>query len=764
MNTNRLKLSVNIFCALTALILALFYQLLRKGFDDSLDNSIVNLLNVLGVSLFILLLADNLKRLAQSIDVNLKETWVTSDAFVTLCGFSIVVLSGFLLPFTGINVLPLFVAAGVIFGGLSLLEYIRQTKFRKFLVVSLIGLPFVVWLGGELVSDPLNPLFFEDLFIGQVDKDTVFHVLLSAMIQTYNIPSTGLNGIPFITYHIGSHWIFAQFSNLFKIHPITIYQMAIPIIIVPLYIKSLLLLVINIRKYFVSPESTYNFRSNILFWCIFFISQIGFLPYDLLGVTPLSHLTIIAPSYIVSLLLSYMAISICLAAWYEYDEEKIVKYKFGLLLFLIPTMIGIIAISKISIGFLMLGLLGYMIVRLALYNQYIVVLGYIIAASVFIAIYAVFFSSLFGVKMYSTSFDPFAFHFYQYIASMFHIKIRWLIYIVFPLAHYSMAILFIVLKLRSAGIISLNSLKENILQKSLLDVEAILFLLIVGSLPGLLFVMPPGTPIYFSDFQQHIAAILLIAYLPIFLSSDIVDRLFSLKSIFRGKMLRYFVSFIFLFIIASVFYNVTRALIYGAGKNIRNRGYMIMETKKDSNPIDSLFKAVKNVDVKNITSVISLLYSSAPQDALKQSKKYVLMQALQRLNKIPLSEKKKSLVFIPQNDLIYWNFLSAHPVYDRISAFLVGTVSGIGMIDGMPPVGSLPGGEKTLTGYPSYKLREISQTKEDCEIDNLCKKVREKGFSKLILINSTDGNIRVIDCKSERNGDNTQKSSVLHMN
>lgn len=753
MNDNQLKLSVNIFAALTAIILTAVYKLLRIGFDDSAGNSIVNLLNVLGVSLFILLVADNFNRLMRRINISVKKSWITSDAFVTLCGFSIVVFSGLILPFTGINILPLFVCFGVIFLGFSLFAYARQTKFRKFLVAALIGLPFIVWLGGMLFSDPLNPLFFENLFIAQVNKDTVFHVLMSAMNQTYNIPSTGLNGIPFVPYHIGSHWILAQLSSLLKIQPMTTYQMAIPIIIAPLYIQSFLLLGINIRKYFISHEEDLSSRSNLLFWILFFVSQIGFLPYPILGATTPGWQHIATASYVVSLLLSYLCISICLAAWHEYTKDKIISSKFGLLFFLLPAIIGIIAITKIAIGVLMYSLCGYVFFRLKLFKQISIILSFILTTVIVFTIYAVFFSGLFSPTFYSMTFAPF--DLYKKLSSA--LPLKWFTYLAFPLFHYSLAIIFIVLRFRKAGVNNIKAVKEKILQKSLIDVEVIIFLCVIGTLPGLILGLPQISAFWFSDFQVAISTILLLAYLPVFLPSGIFDRPFSFKSIFRGKMARCLVSLALFLTIISVFYNVTRAFIYGLGFNVRNRSYMIIETNKHVNPIDSLITSVKTMDITKAIRTISLLYSSAPQNALKQSNEYGLLQALLKLSKLPIAEKKKSLVFIPQKDSLYWDFLSRHPVYHRISAFVVGIVSGIGMIDGMPPAGSLKDW-RSMTGYASYKLRETLQTKEDCKIENLCKKVREKGFSKLILINSTSGSIRVVDCMSERNNDSTHMS------
>ncbi len=67
-------------------------------------------------------------------------------------------------------------------------------------------------------------LIMEKLWYGDVHQDTLFHAAISAMIKTYGVASTGLQGLVPVHYHILSHQGFAALSILSGVHVLEVYR------------------------------------------------------------------------------------------------------------------------------------------------------------------------------------------------------------------------------------------------------------------------------------------------------------------------------------------------------------------------------------------------------------------------------------------------------------------------------------------------------------------------------------------------------------
>jgi len=137
---------------------------------------------------------------------------------------------------------------------------------------------------------------------------------------------------------------------------------------------------------------------------------------------------------------------------------------------------------------------------------------------------------------------------------------------------------------------------------------------------------------------------------------------------------------------------------------------------------------------QNIKEDEQLPITTPPQLYLKNSKTYILMETLQELAKMPIADKRQTVLFIPQSNKLYWNWLP-NP---NAAPFIVPAVTGMAMIDG------LPYGKPNFYGYESYILRTTQQLPQSQE--EICQKAKTKGFSHVIIID-TDSNNRVITQK-----------------
>jgi hypothetical protein len=111
---------------------------------------------------------------------------------------------------------------------------------------------------------------------------------------------------------------------------------------------------------------------------------------------------------------------------------------------------------------------------------------------------------------------------------------------------------------------------------------------------------------------------------------------------------------------------------------------------------------------------------------LETAKNYKIVKALQNLANLPLSEKKKTLLFIPQSNRLYWDLQKQ--CYD--SPLFAPAITGIAMIDGLPGVDCYVGNYI----YESYQLRKEPQSSLDKTKETLCQKALAKGFSQVIVI------------------------------
>jgi len=146
----------------------------------------------------------------------------------------------------------------------------EHLSILPFFAVTLLAL----WISGKVWGrDLLNPLFLLKLSVGQGQLDMLMEIATCNMIKTYNFPSGGIDGIPFMHYHIGSHWLFAQLSKLLHISATDFYNLAGPVVFYPLFLRSFMMCVLDFQKYYFGKA-----QITSLTWIVFAIAIAGIVP------------------------------------------------------------------------------------------------------------------------------------------------------------------------------------------------------------------------------------------------------------------------------------------------------------------------------------------------------------------------------------------------------------------------------------------------------------------------------------------------------
>jgi len=295
--------------------------------------------------------------------------------------------------------------------------------------------------------------------------------------------------------------------------------------------------------------------------------------------------------------------------------------------------------------------------------------------------------------------------------------------------------------LQTSQIKSFGGFLKSIKNNELIDVEFLITFVMISSIPSLVLNLPQVSHFHFLNFEFLICASFLLT-LTISFSNKLNQNWVIVNNNFQ-KGNRVLIRVTIIIISLSTMLNIAQSFMMGVGFNVRNRALMITETSDDIAPIDSLNISLTTLDPALAFRTFSMLYSSKPNDAIKEHNSYNLLNSLLELGKVQNSERKATLLFIPQSDSLYWNLMNKNKNIHRISSFIAGELSGVGLIDGMPPKDSL---DWDWTGFASYEFREAIQTEKDCSDETLCKKLQKEGFLNLITINSETGDITKIEC------------------
>jgi hypothetical protein len=325
----------------------------------------------------------------------------------------------------------------------------------------------------------------------------------------------------------------------------------------------------------------------------------------------------------------------------------------------------------------------------------------------------------------------------------------------FFFVHFVWAWLYVILRLREARVRKWRDLREAIRSRSILDVEAITLLTIAGAAPGVL--LPVGlNAFYFSDVQRWFALALVLSA---------TASLIALRDRLRGKLadgmfaptriLAVCIGIPLAFVAVLNFTHWAGGMI---GHNMASRREIRDRTHASPFGLKTaLVQAAKGVVHGRSSGLAELQHGALDplfdggklRSGLRADSNYRIISALDALQKLPSSEKRRTFVFIPQSLGSYWNLLRT-PDKCGYASLITPAVTGMAMIDGLPPLGCKT---STLFELMRFEPRTSQQTLEDAAPASLCAKARHWGGDQVIVLSDLPSAgivARRIRCVGER--------------
>jgi len=343
-----------------------------------------------------------------------------------------------------------------------------------------------------------NPLMKEKIITGAwAHREAIFHASISEMIKTYNVVSTGIDGLVPLHYHIFSHFLYGSVSGLLKTNSINFYNIVVPIIFIPLFFLSFVWCVNEVRGYYTRK---YNYKIINEYYNSYWITLIVVFAFQ-----DAHYNYPTAGSHGTALLLTFILIATTFRAVNKIKPESkpIAQTSDIILIIFVVICYLCISYSKISFIYLIGICYGYLFIRLKLYNSLfhkLTILGFcLVVIFMYLFLIAPFKLALPEVD-YSKNIGLFGYYksiFPEYLFS------------IYP------SIVYILLKLFCLRINSVLILFKNVHNANLIDIELLIILMIMSF-------VPPYP--HFHLMQMSIASILLLSHLGLF-----QERLFGLK-------------------------------------------------------------------------------------------------------------------------------------------------------------------------------------------------------------------------------------------
>ncbi len=756
--------TVALFSAGIASSQAALYWLSRIGLPDSHGWLV---LRCLCLSLFLLLLPAAVRLFSQHFTRKHSVQWWYSDAMLAMVGIFLLPLAGVLGAYLGVNAaLPIEVLGLLVFA-IIFIRWLTTGSFLKNVILMAAALLFGIALGGFFwgwVLKGYSPLIDEALLVGHnIFQDTFISASITAMIHTYGVPSTGLDGIPYCGHHFAVYVLFAGMCDLLGTNPLRFIQLGFPVIFVPFLFSRLLVFSIDLRELLYDHRSP-GLRNEWLFWLILFAATIGFLPQEAADRTlsPGLGYAVVSLTYSVGLGFCFAILSLCTFLGKTYGSgTRALHASDRVLVFILPLLLLVLGMMKNSLMYSSLTILSYTFIRLRLWNN----LGLTTALGLS-------WLMLFPVVKLTTNPGSASGGIYPMVLFISLVTLSWKPF--FFVFHYFWSWAFIVWRLKRKRLGTLDELRQAFLGRHILDIEILVVACVVGSAPAFLLVIPGQSGTYFSAFQSWLALSLILARLPRLAASSFLA---PSKANFRPwlgkatKLSSVLAGAIAACLLASVAVNAVSPVWRMIADNLSIR-CAVMKSVGSVASCECLSDRIYRRLVfyskrKDMSAIRQMLMSGAariitvPREALKQTVNYNILTQLRHIGRMPIGEKRLSLLCIPLTVDRYWNLL---PRCQAVP-FVAPSITGVALLSGLPKPDCPLRNNPAINHYAVYSMRPDNDSDQVRDPAGLCMAARSKGFSQIaILMPESDdsGPVKWYHCRklSEAHGDSSQ-SPVL---
>jgi hypothetical protein len=716
------RATIAVFATVLATVIAALYYAGRTGFA----NPVHPVAMTLGLSLFISVSPFIAWRLSARGHYDEPPPWWRSQTMLTIGAIAVSALAGMLVPAAGLNLAPVLAAIGFVSGAAALVMWILQGRLLTNLLFLTGSTVFAVWACGVAWSTRYKtPVFWETLeYKADVHHDPLYYVSMANNMRSYGVPSTGLDGVPYTAYHYGSAWLNSQWAWLAGTDVLSFYSLGPSVIVIPLFFAAILVLGVEVKKsWTVSPEMAERpLRTDYAAWLFFIAVSIGIIPtsgLDAMGIW--NRHAMISESYVIAVPVFLLTIATAIAWW----RRKRTSSSPGDIVFLLifaPLILSALGFLKVSLMLLLLcSGIGVALLGRLLRDR-------LLAASTVLCLVAAGITyKLVSVTAQNQGIVPFAFMRFSGVDA------AWWPY--FILVHLFWSWLYIYLRLREEGLESIGTIRGAALEGRITDVVVVAIVAIAGWLPGEVIDIHGGSAVYFSDVQRWLALSLLTAsgWRWLALRRKRKENAAPEGGVIGSiRLSQVWVAALAIPISVTIMLNAVRAPATALRANIALRRALYSEA-----------------GVAGEVSVRALADRGTLANGLHRSPDYELIATLRSFDRLSPLVKRKTLVFIPQSYGHFWRVWT-EPERCSYIPLIVPATSSLALLDGMPPV------DCDLTrqyGMTTYQRRTKPQLPSDMTPATLCAKAKEKGFTRVIMLDGSDSSgvaAHPIECSAVR--------------
>lgn len=648
-----------VFACLVALVLAAAYQACRVGYAEA---SLRPVVITLGVGWFLINFGAGARRLAPPLRAG--TSWMASEGALTAAGLVAVVAAGTLLGSAA--ALPL-AAAGVLLATARAVVWLRNEAAGRACVLLFFACLVGVSAAGRLWGESLlNPLFPQLIAQGGGHHDELFHVSVSNMLRVYHVASTGLDGLPYMPYHTGSHFVLAQLGVLMHQTGLEVYNLAFPVIFVPLLFYAVFLAGLGLGRGTSAPTTAALTLVGLVLASM--VTRVvpltaGF-PSGLWEDTMTTESMCLA---MVVLLLGLAAAApvLCRPAeavrpgWSAAGAAAVLAF---------PAFIAALGFLKISVMAVALAAAVVLfLTSAALRRSAPAWLAVALACAAAVGVYRL--TNAPGYDEAIAAPVPFAF-LRQCVAW------DWRGYYFLNQALLLLAAAG--LRLRQEGVRTVGELGRAVRAGGLRDLLFAAVVAAVGTLPGLIWPIPGGSAVYFFEIQRWVALAILVGAL---LSPSPAPAALWSGRLRDLPVWRLGAGFVLLSVFATMLingYGEAHALL---ASNLDSRGFVAAPWAGPGAP-ERRARLTGALRRGNLASAYRLLREQAAVAEARADPAAQTVRALQALYWMPAEQKRRSVIYIPKTNRSYWDLFPARAPWDV--PFVAAAVSGLASVNGLP--------------------------------------------------------------------------------
>jgi hypothetical protein len=426
--------------------------------------------------------------------------------------------------------------------------FTSMRRLKQFMLPMLALLILILWMISITWGYGYANLHWRDLLnLGYINKDIVFHSAYAHMLATYGKASTGLDGLPYVPYHFGSHLMAGVIARLLHTSTLTVYNFVFPWLLPFLYIIAFMWFVISLR-----PRA--DWRTNIPFWILIVAGTVRILPQPIADTLGMWNSMFVSESAVLGQTIFFLGAGALARGWA--DRSRFFR------LIGLPALCLALGLSKQSLLFIAVVGLGVLLLSEKRWMQ----------KKYWPSVALVAFATYVSYRAASGTYQTIEIAPFDFVSTWTQTSVPiWL------LVNFGWAWLYVGLRLIEK-------------RRPFTDLYVLAALIIAGLIPALSLKIPGGSAAYFTEIQRFVAVGLLAAWLP----NNIWQQ--------KGGLSRY-IKLAFIIILTPVFFNFSLQVI-------RFTEYNKLSTNTQNNPvIDQVINQLNEIaaippDVRSQTGLV----------------------------------------------------------------------------------------------------------------------------------------------------------------